>query len=673
MGFKQVYEKNLGKEGTEIEVRFGKFNSSGRFTPGVSKEQFVRLLSYFEQNKSAFVASKIDETMSYYNKSDVRRSTASGFSKKKCVEKEDVPDFGLRLSVAKEEKIQKDLVSKFSEMSVSKETKRTRHSYTIEGSHRFDIDETLEGFSIEIESLGASFEVFYKNINLILQIIQDSSLVITRTEELKVVETLKGITKSNKFPGVQPVTLNASSFSSKEEYALTLKLDGLRFLCVCWNETLYFISQKNVVKKSNFKSKLENFILDGELFRGDYHIFDVVSSTAETLQERMNDALKIQKSLSKNDDGVKGEIYIKEHFYGNTFDIFCKLTKNLNYSVYDGVIFTKTKDVYQKSSPLKWKPVEKITIDLQIKGLELYAQGKDDLEKFATIDKSFPGYSDGDIAEFVIHEGKFYPDRHRYDKTKPNFIGVAQDNMASIALPFDVSLLKGKTEVLQGMRKYNNWIKRTYINKCKGNSVLDLACGKGGDFGKYIDSGFKTIVGFDINNESLTEAKSRAESFLKKEENNGISISVNHIDLTKKSAKIEGKVDLVVCNFAFHYFYKNLDLFIKSVLDNTNPGSKVLLTFFDKTKVKPQENDFWYIKPVGNDRIEVFIKGSVLDKPETEYLVDVDDVISKFGEKDIVLTERRNFSEFSKSWKQKLSKEEKLLSFMNDVLVFERK
>ena len=117
-----------------------------------------------------------------------------------------------------------------------------------------------------------------------------------------------------------------------------------------------------------------------------------------------------------------------------------------------------------------------------------------------------------------------------------------------------------------------------YILKYKAKSVLDLAVGKGGDFGKYLDSGFTDIHGYDINGDSIKEATSRSLKITKK---NGPTVNINLQvrDLSKQSVELDNKVDLVVCNFAFHYFIGNLPTFMKSV-SNLKKGGHFLLSFF---------------------------------------------------------------------------------------------
>jgi SAM-dependent methyltransferase len=63
------------------------------------------------------------------------------------------------------------------------------------------------------------------------------------------------------------------------------------------------------------------------------------------------------------------------------------------------------------------------------------------------------------------------------------------------------------------MRRLNNWVKAEIItNACRGKeapAILDLACGKGGDLGKFIRSAPGLYVGVDIAKNSLEDAVER--------------------------------------------------------------------------------------------------------------------------------------------------------------------
>ena len=74
---------------------------------------------------------------------------------------------------------------------------------------------------------------------------------------------------------------------------------------------------------------------------------------------------------------------------------------------------------------------------------------------------------------------------------------------------------RGQTRIYH-LRRLNNWVKAEIISQaCKGKeapSILDLACGKGGDLGKFIRAAPGRYVGVDIAKTSLEDAVERLNS-----------------------------------------------------------------------------------------------------------------------------------------------------------------
>jgi mRNA (guanine-N7-)-methyltransferase len=77
------------------------------------------------------------------------------------------------------------------------------------------------------------------------------------------------------------------------------------------------------------------------------------------------------------------------------------------------------------------------------------------------------------------------------------------------------------------MRAFNGWVKATQIQECnprtktnnsKGLRVLDLACGKGGDLGKWAHHkrGMQNYVGVDVARGSLKDAAIRVRKMRKR-------------------------------------------------------------------------------------------------------------------------------------------------------------
>jgi len=61
------------------------------------------------------------------------------------------------------------------------------------------------------------------------------------------------------------------------------------------------------------------------------------------------------------------------------------------------------------------------------------------------------------------------------------------------------------------LKNYNNWVKAVLINEFArpGDHVLDLCCGKGGDFGKWSKRRIASLTGADVAEVSISQAKER--------------------------------------------------------------------------------------------------------------------------------------------------------------------
>lgn len=131
---------------------------------------------------------------------------------------------------------------------------------------------------------------------------------------------------------------------------------------------------------------------------------------------------------------------------------------------------------------------------------------------------------------------------------------------------------------ITNMRKFHNLIKtQLIISSCesiKAKSLLDIACGRGGDIHKWIQAKLKYIFAFDNHSESIFNEIQKGHSFDgaigRFKQINKISktklpfMKFYNIDilandsLTKINGYDSNKIyDIVSCQFAFHYFCKN--------------------------------------------------------------------------------------------------------------------
>jgi mRNA (guanine-N7-)-methyltransferase len=377
----------------------------------------------------------------------------------------------------------------------------------------------------------------------------------------------------------------------------------------------------------------------------------------------------------------------------------------------DGFIFVNQSKDY-KDPPLKWKPEKLNTIDFKIiknltdnsfeewtllcsEDTPFTFNGKD-LSK-VKVDKSVGcNYTNGTIVEFYYDKVQsiFVPLKTRYDKIKGNYIKVAQDNFDTIINPCDLKIfckpISRNQSALFNMRRFHNWIKRKLLEKysVKTGNLLDLACGKGGDIYKWVDNNIRQVQGYDIDNDSITEAKRRFAKVISKPTSKAFDYKFEVRDLSKDPCTSETLYDTVSCFFAIHYFYKDnntLKTFTES-LKNVKEGGYFIMTTLSSEKLKEIDytlkNEHVEImkksidpkKTLGNI-VSVFIKDSVLDIPTEEYIVDYDYTIKFMAENSFKLVETKLFDEYYKDWKQNqnfMSSQEIEYSFLNRVYIFVR-
>ena len=127
------------------------------------------------------------------------------------------------------------------------------------------------------------------------------------------------------------------------------------------------------------------------------------------------------------------------------------------------------------------------------------------------------------------------------------------------------------------MRKFNNFVKRSLINKHATSIehrhpiLADLAGGKGQDFDKYINAGFKHILMIDNDQTALTELINRKHMYMtgkmRVNEKCSSELIIANLDLNKpykktldslsKTFYVANTYHMVVCNFALHYLMAN--------------------------------------------------------------------------------------------------------------------
>lgn len=129
------------------------------------------------------------------------------------------------------------------------------------------------------------------------------------------------------------------------------------------------------------------------------------------------------------------------------------------------------------------------------------------------------------------------------------------------------------------LKRFHNTIKRQLINRFATNadSLLDFACGRGGDLWKWIDAGISYVKGIDLSSGEIIEAKKRFEESAAKV-GPTLKLQADFEDTTAlglKEWKEPRQYDVVTCMFAIHYFFvaeKALRQFLHNVSINLKDG-----------------------------------------------------------------------------------------------------
>lgn len=313
---------------------------------------------------------------------------------------------------------------------------------------------------------------------------------------------------------------------------------------------------------------------------------------------------------------------------------------------------------------------------------------------------------------------------------------------------------------------HNNWVKNKLIGSFNEmESLFDIACGKGGDLMKWKNAKFKTVIGVDYNEDNITNYADGAYKRLSEDiydmPSNYRYAFIPNIDcskvidrsslenirdpFSKRLAKIiwgyetasdylvnfqnivASRFDVVSCQFACHYFFKDKDSlsgFVQNIDKHLKVGGYFVGTCFDGTLVNDlfdgkkknesilmTKNDtvIWRLtkkydeyepKTLGQ-KINVYIES--IGKPEDEFLVDLDLLKEKLEEYGIVMLDEQEcdklslaypsigtfkdmFSELKKEMKQNnrsnnnpkykeavaMTEAEKILSFLNTWFVFKK-
>ncbi len=125
--------------------------------------------------------------------------------------------------------------------------------------------------------------------------------------------------------------------------------------------------------------------------------------------------------------------------------------------------------------------------------------------------------------------------------------------------------------IREGEMSYNNLIEQPFIlpllPSLHGKSILDLGCGLGINCNEFINRGANRVLGIDISNKMLEEAKKHKKSD---------KIEYMQLDMNKLFT-IDESFDLIFSSLAIHYI-EDFNKLVKSVYDLLKPNGIFLFS-----------------------------------------------------------------------------------------------
>jgi len=429
------------------------------------------------------------------------------------------------------------------------------------------------------------------------------------------------------------------------DYAIAHKADGLRKLLVIHESGLWLVypdDEFNLVslpgEHSDYYSDMSGTIFDGELVKYKkaepkerkekyyYYAFDTIAMKGKKAVQykdyiyRTNHIKDVLSAAPVIYDNIDISVFLKPFNVIRSPEDFYQLSAryldssdSLPYEE-DGLMFTPIGTIYNPRNEnerkrslsvmpdiVKWKPVEKITIDFSIQHgksgvILLFSSEKGKLVQFKgsaytpltndmidhrnELTMIVPNET---IVEYAWLNGKLVPIRIRHDKSRPNRLAIALDNWEDIHNPITSDDMKGIS--VTAAFKYHNRIKSELFNSL-GNvrTLLDIGSGYGGDINKWPKDA--KILAVEPNRENMIKLEKRLQTTGKDISKNVTTLGARGQDykiIGEQMMKI-GKADAISLMLSLSFFWKDeslLDALIYTIVSNLKVGGKVIFLSID--------------------------------------------------------------------------------------------
>jgi hypothetical protein len=380
----------------------------------------------------------------------------------------------------------------------------------------------------------------------------------------------------------------------------------------------------------------------------------------------------------------------------------------------DDTIVEFTYDKYEKNELLRWKPI-RIRYDKTFK----YKNNETVFGNFEKVANDIWKSINYPVTEYIIRNGKVDENINKIEiecqeEYYSNENGNTNPNKRLAYQKFHTYYIK------------RNLIKKVFSNINSSNnklqgSLFDIGYGKLGDLPSWIHNKISYIFGIDVNSDNYEQSLQIYEEMPTPKPNivlahgdfsklifpdYDIAMNDDSREIIKKSLISKYQFDVVSCQFALSYFYRDevtIMTFLQNVSDNLKIGGHFIGTVFDGEKViellgkqktiegsvnnktiwKINKNyrngNFDYDKPLFGKKINVFI--SSIGKEFEENLVNFNYLKILAAKYNLEIVEEKNFSELydemkessNKNYKNiELSDDEKQFSFLNVQFIFKK-
>jgi SAM-dependent methyltransferase len=430
----------------------------------------------------------------------------------------------------------------------------------------------------------------------------------------------------------------------------------------------------------SFKKEKKQYDIDGIILTP----YDGNYNTMKVYKYKPVEKMSVDFLIKKCPDKLLGIApYIQEK-NNQLYLLFCGISSNMYNKLnmkfikhYEDIFNTVDTFHLPKYFPIQFQPSNKTYA-------YLFWDEKDDL--------------DGQVGEFVynINDNLWNLHKIREDRkvelSRGNYYGnnykIAENIWMSYYDPLVIEDLSEEDSYFQehdnqlqkASRNFNSFVKSKIFERYKEiDWVMDLASGKGQDLFRYGTYGMKNVIFLEIDNSALSELLARKFDFADNTERNRMNIMLHQVDLNQdyksNTEKIEELhipntgVDLIVCNFAFHYFIsdkKHLLNIIKFINHYLKPGGRFIFTAFDGKEIIQllnanngnwtirKGNDIKYsikkqyklnvLEPIGQ-KIDVLLPFSN-EEYYSEYLVNIDYISSEFASYNMILETDQSFRDY---------------------------